>query len=120
MDCGAEDVFHGFMSGLGECRMCMDGIDEIIDGTFQRHGGDGFRDHFRDRVSKHMNAENLPILLICDNLDESIRRVFDSGLGNRRKRKLTNLDLVSGLSGFGLIPSDTGHLGFAIGAPVCS
>jgi hypothetical protein len=37
-----------FVRGFGQSRMSMDRIDEIVHRSFQRDGGYGFGNHFRD------------------------------------------------------------------------
>ena len=88
--------------------MRMDRIDEIVHCAFQRDRGNSLRDHLCDCAANHVNAENLAVFLICNNLYESVHGVFDSGFADCSKRKLTDLDGVSSLTGFGFIQPESG------------
>src|SRR5207237_3755098 len=79
VDRGAEDVFHRFVRGFGKRWMGVDRIDEIIHSPFQRDCSNGFRDHLRHRISDHVNAENLSVLFIRDDLYETIAGIFNLG-----------------------------------------
>ena len=106
-----------------KCRMRMNRVDDIFHRSFQRHCRDGLGNHFGNGTADHVNAEDLSVFLVGDNLDESVGRIFDSCLADGHKWKLADLYFVSRFDGFRFGQPDTGNLRIAVRAirePACS
>jgi hypothetical protein len=75
--------------------MGVDGVHQLVDGAFEIHGDYGFCDDLRGRWADDVDAEDLAILGVGDDLDEAVVRVDDGGLGVAGEGELADFDFVA-------------------------
>src|SRR5258708_40256098 len=94
--------------------MSMDGPHQILHRSFKLHSGDRFGDQLRGLRPNDMHSQDLAVVRIGDDLDESLMLADDRGSRVGRKRELTNLHVVPGFPGAGFRNADAADLWVAI------
>src|SRR5262245_23540902 len=96
--------------------MRVNRVDEVIHSSFQRDCRNSLGYHFRHRISNHVDAEDLTVCFVGNNLNETVGRILDLRLGHLRKWKFAYFYLVTSLPGFGLRQTDARDLWITIRA----
>src|SRR5215813_11104518 len=90
MDGALADCKRSFLDGLGTSGMSMTGACEILRRATKLHQYGRFVDHFAGFAADNMHSKHLVGLRICENLDESFRRLIHLGAAIRGKWEFTN------------------------------
>src|SRR5215475_15995101 len=85
MDGALADCKRSFLDGLGTRRMSMTGACEILRRATKLHQHGRFVDHFTGFAADNMDTKHPVGLRICENLDESFRRLIHLGAAIRGK-----------------------------------
>src|SRR5262249_5320323 len=93
----------------------MDDPLELRVAPLERHDVDQLADHVARDVADDMRAEDLPVLWVSHDLDETRSVVVDDGSSRAAELELADLDLPPGLLGLVLGHSDARHLWMAEG-----
>src|SRR5580698_1556909 len=94
----------------------MDGPHQVLYGSFEFEGGDGFGDELGGLRADNVDTEYLSVLGVGDDLYEAVVRVDDGGLGVANEGELTDLDGVSQLLGLSFGKADAADLWLRVGA----
>src|SRR5215831_20502164 len=94
--------------------MRVDRVDEVIHSSFERDRRNSLSNHFRHGVADHVNAKNLTVRLLGNNLNEPVACILDFRLGNRRERKFAYFDLKTSFSRSSFGQTDAGDLRITI------
>src|SRR5215475_2071835 len=85
MDCALANCKRSFLDRFGTRWMSMAGPGKILCRATKLHQYGRFVDHFARLAADNMNAEHPVRLRICENLDESFRRLIHLGAAIRGK-----------------------------------
>ena len=101
---------------LGHRRVGVDGEHHLFDRRFELDRGDALGDDLGRVRADDVDAEDLAVLRVRDDLDEAVVRIEDRRLRVADERELADLDLVALLLGLRLGQADGGDLRIAVGA----
>ena len=102
--------------GLGQGRMGMDGVMDIVHRRPQLHGESVLGDEFRSLPAQDMHAQDLAAGHLGDDLDEALGVAGGDRLADRHEREFAHLVGESAFLADLLGEADAGHLRLAIGA----
>ena len=94
--------------------MRVDRPHQIFNRGFEFDRGDGFGDQFCGLRADDVDAENLAVVGVGDNLDEAFVLADDAGARVRSEGELADFDVVSGFAGFGFGEAYAADFGMAI------
>src|SRR5689334_881931 len=87
-------------------RMRVDGADQLLDGAFQLQRQRRFGNEFGRARSDHVDAEDLVVLLVGDDLHEALRLAGDLGAPEYAELERADADVVAALLRLGLGEAD--------------
>src|SRR5216684_72103 len=97
--------------------MGVDGPHQVFDRRFKFHGDDGFGDKLRRLWADDVDAENLTVVSVRDNLDEAFVLADNRRTRVRSEGELPDLQVVSGFAGSGFSKADAADFRMAIRRP---
>src|SRR5258705_41227 len=86
---------RGLAHGFRHRRVRMNRANELFDRALETQGERRLGDQLRRAGADHVNAEDLVVLLVEDNLDEPFRLAGDSGTREHPELEAAGLDLVA-------------------------
>ena len=109
------DRARRFRDRLGDRRVGVDDLCQLLVAALQRHRRDQLGDHVAGAVADDVGAEDLAVLGVDDELDQAVFVVVDGGPADAAELLLADLDVVPGLLGRRLGEADAGYLRVAEG-----
>src|SRR5882757_9759976 len=96
--------------------MSMDSEHQVLRRSFQLHCSNGFRDELGRLRSDDMNAQNLSMLRVGNNLYKAVVLAHDGSTRVGGEGKLAHFEFVAGFSGFSFGQADAADFGMAVGS----
>ena len=96
--------------------MRVDRANQLFDRAFEPERQRCFGNELRRARPNHVDAENLVVLLVGNDFDESLDLVGDAGAGQDAELERTNADVIATLTRLALGQADAADLGIAVGA----
>ena len=115
MDRPAVDGAGGVEDRLGDRRVGVDDLGQLLVAALEGHRRDQLGDHVAGPVADDVGAEDLPVLGVDDQLDQALFVVVDGGAADPAQFLLADLDVVPGLLRRRLGQPDARDLGMAEG-----
>src|SRR5437667_11113594 len=103
--------------GLGQRRVRVDGADQLFNRALEPKRERRFRDELGRTQADHVHTEHLVVLLVGDDLHESLNLACHLGAPENTERKSTHANVEAPFFRLALGETDTADLGIAIRAP---
>ena len=116
MDGRAVRGVRRFADRLRHRRMCVDRANQLFDGALEPQRQRGFGDQLRRARTDHVDAEDLVVLLLGDDLDEPFRLAGDARAAEHAELEAAGPDVVAALLRFRLGQADAADLRIAVRA----
>src|ERR671921_1039433 len=116
MDGQPVDTFGGLHDGLGDGRVRVDDAPQLVGRRFEVERDDGLVNDLGRVRADDVDAQQLVVLRLADDLDEALLLAEYPGLARRRERELRRLHVVAQLLRLRLRQADACYLRVAVGA----
>src|ERR1044071_2004349 len=116
MDRQPVDAFGGLHDGLGDGRVRVDDAPQLFGRRFEVEGDDGLVNDLGRVRADDVDAQQLVVLRLADDLDEALLLAEDARLARGREGELRRLHVVAQLLRLRLGQTDGRDLRVAVGA----
>src|ERR1044072_8778262 len=110
------DAFGGLHDGLRDGRVRVDDAAQLVGGRFEMERDDGFVNDFGRVRADDVDAEQLVVLRLADDLNEALLLAEYAGLARSREGELRRLHVVAQFLRLRLGQADACYLRVAVGA----
>src|SRR5580698_10360564 len=94
--------------------MGVDDVRQLFGGTLQLQSHDGFGDHLGGVRADDVDAQDLAVLGVADDLDEALMRSHNAGARVGGEREFADLHFVAGFLRLGFGQANAANLGMAV------